>query len=107
MSASGAQMDAARWYYLDGQQSVGPFLWERLMELSKAAIIGPNTFVWREGTKDWVSLAGAIQARQSTPTPPPPPLPIVPKPSERIGSVAADPPPKHSPEVRVPSASPV
>lgn len=68
-------MNSERWYYLDGETSVGPFNWQRLLDLFKATIISPNTYVWREGTPEWVSLAGALQARQSAPLPPRVPVP--------------------------------
>lgn len=68
-------MNSERWYYLDGETSVGPFNWQRLLDLFKATIIGPNTYVWREGTTEWVSLAGALQAKQPAPPPPPPRVP--------------------------------
>jgi len=58
-------MDTARWYYLDGQEAVGPFLWDRLLELARAAIIESSTLVWREGEKEWVPLAGAMLSRQA------------------------------------------
>ena len=77
-------MDTEGWYYRDGQQPVGPFLRERLVELAQAAIVTPGTLVQREGTDDWVSLSTLLQAKQFPPGPPP--LPIVPAASDHSGS---------------------
>lgn len=91
----GAKMNEARWYYLDGEGSVGPFSWERLMALLSASLIGEETLVWREGFPKWRSLKDVERDL-------PPPLPSaadvqttsVPRQSEPSDSSTVD---KHRP----------
>jgi hypothetical protein len=83
-------MAGERWYYLDDDTATGPFGWSRLIELSKAELIGPKTFVWQEGSEHWLPLGEAIRSvvRLQPPAPPPirlpqeedqpPPLPFTP-----------------------------
>lgn len=63
----------ARWFYHDGQASIGPFTRSRLLELLGAGFIGPQTFVWREGDPGWVTLSSLMQfAAPAIPAAPPP-----------------------------------
>jgi hypothetical protein len=64
-------MDTERWYYLERETPVGRFMCERLLDLFKAHIIGPHTYVWREGTPEWICLADTVRRQQTAPAPPP------------------------------------
>lgn len=63
-------MSEGRWFYLDDSTPTGPFAWPRLMELWKAGLVTPNTYVWGEGsTNEWVTLA-SVTTNSPAPYPP-------------------------------------
>lgn len=87
----------ARWFYHDGQASIGPFTRSRLLELLGAGFIEPQTFVWREGDPGWVTLSSLIPMQPATPPIPaaPPPISSAPdsaKSPRKTGSTWSDSP---------------
>lgn len=64
-----------RWFYLEADIAIGPYSWDRLLDLFKVGLISPRTYVWREGDDGWTTLDAARTARRSVP---PPPLPMMP-----------------------------
>lgn len=65
-------MNEPKWYFLEGSTSTGPFSRQRMLDMSRAGIIGHDAFVWREGTPDWVPLTEALKATESKDRQPPP-----------------------------------
>jgi uncharacterized RDD family membrane protein YckC len=57
------------WYYLENETPTGPFSWQRLVDLSKAGLIGPKSLVWRDGTDSWIYFIDAMRAVQPIPPP--------------------------------------
>lgn len=54
------------WYYLDqNRQQVGPVSGSRLQELQDQGIIGPNTYLWKEGMESWQKMAGYLADTQA------------------------------------------
>ncbi len=63
-------MSKDRWYYLEQDQSVGPFTWSRLSELRAAGIIQNDTLVWSSGA-EWLPFSSVTAKRESSPPAPP------------------------------------
>lgn len=69
-------MSNEKWYYNDGENSVGPFSREVLGQLLQKSILTPSTLVWLEGTKGWIRLSTCFPERQQNPRPAFPPLTV-------------------------------
>lgn len=52
----------AKWYYLKGEERLGPFEQPAFDELVRQGTIAPETLVWRDGMADWQSYGQAGQA---------------------------------------------
>lgn len=63
----------ANWYYLQGDETIGPLPAAELRRLFRAGKLGSETLVWRAGMKDWVPASSLGVAAAATPAPPPPP----------------------------------
>ena len=63
----------ASWYYLRGDETIGPLPAAELRGLFRAGKLGPETLVWRAGMKDWVPASSLGVTAATTPAPPPPP----------------------------------
>lgn len=57
-------MSAEHWYYLDDETAVGPFTWQRILELRSANLLTGTTYVWQEGAPDWVLLRDVMKVRE-------------------------------------------
>lgn len=61
------------WYYMDGEQQVGPVAQAAMGALIRSGTITRSTPVWRDGMADWIELGqselGSLQG-----APPPPPM---------------------------------
>lgn len=57
-------MSAEHWYYLDEETAVGPFTWQRILELRSANLLTGATYVWQEGAADWVLLRDVMRVRE-------------------------------------------
>lgn len=54
------------WYYLDqNRQQVGPVTGSHLQELQDQGVIGPNTYLWKEGMESWQKMAGCLSSTQA------------------------------------------
>ncbi|MBN2210239.1 MAG: RDD family protein [Sedimentisphaerales bacterium] len=54
-------MNQAIWYYLVGEQQVGPVSFEDIKTKVTEGVVAPESYVWREGYSDWVK-AWQVQA---------------------------------------------
>lgn len=63
----------ANWYYLRGDETIGPLPAAELRRLFRAGKLTPETLVWRAGMQDWVPASSLGVAAAATPAPPPPP----------------------------------
>jgi hypothetical protein len=78
------------WYFLKGQETVGPFSKDLLRQIHADGQLSPETLVWREGMPEWVAASSIEEfefLRASAPPPapaaqPPPPVLINPEPPE-------------------------
>ena len=52
----------AKWYYLKGEERLGPFEQPAFDELVRQGTIAPETLVWRDGMADWQPYGQAGQA---------------------------------------------
>src|SRR5438128_2322014 len=57
---------ALRWYYTDGENSVGPFSEERLSGLHAAGVISDSTLVCPAGHQEWITFAEAVSDSHTT-----------------------------------------
>ena len=48
------------WYYANNNENLGPVSEEEMQELIQSGVIQPNTLVWTEGMKDWISMEESI-----------------------------------------------
>jgi len=61
------------WYYLDGQEQIGPVTAEELRALEAEGVVKPNTLVWREGMAQWerwANVRAEVQPDDATEEPP-------------------------------------
>jgi len=65
-----------KWYYNDGENTIGPFSRDVLGQLLEKSILTPSTLVWLEGTKGWVRLSTCFPERPQNPRPAFPPLTV-------------------------------
>lgn len=52
----------AKWYYLKGEERLGPYEQSAFDELVRQGTIAPETLVWRDGMADWQPYGQAGQA---------------------------------------------
>jgi len=64
----------AGWYYLQGDQQVGPVSGDELKRLVAEGRLGPDDLVWKEGLEDWVA-AGRVSGLFESASAVPPPVP--------------------------------
>ena len=64
-------MNGPAWYYLENDIPAGPILWQRLVELSKAGLIGPKSLVRNEESNDWIYFSDAMGEVLAAPPPSP------------------------------------
>ncbi len=60
------------WHYSRDGQTEGPVSEEVLLALVKQGLVGPNTYIYRDGWTDW-KTASAVLPHLFAPAPPPPP----------------------------------
>ena len=65
-TVSSASVGRPIWFYLVGNQQVGPVTQAQLLQLSATGQVGPDTLVWREGFGNWIAYS---QARVDSPVP--------------------------------------
>ena len=63
----------ANWYYLQGDETIGPLPAAELRRLFRAGKLGSETLVWRAGMKDWVPASSLGVTSPNAQAPPPPP----------------------------------
>lgn len=86
-------MDTTEWYYLAGEQTVGPFSEEQLASLQRAGAITNSTLIWHKGTDQWKPICEALPQNEELP----PPLPQDPGVRAKQ-AISTAPPPTESPK---------
>ncbi len=62
------------WYYLGGDQQIGPVESQELRRLAEAGQITPETYIWKTGLQDWVpagQVTGLFGGQSNQPPRPP------------------------------------
>jgi hypothetical protein len=65
------------WYYVKGDEQIGPLSSPELSLLAKSGALKPDTLVWKEGMAQWqpvrnvTSVLSSLSAKLRTPVPPP------------------------------------
>ncbi len=77
---------SVEWYYVDGQERVGPIGMPQLAGLVQEGTLGPESFVWREGFEDWQALKDTAEWPKISPAPTPPPPQAPPLPAASTSS---------------------
>ena len=55
------------WYYVENNESKGPFSKEQMLEFIEKNILTGNSFVWKTGMEDWVRLKNTELVQKETP----------------------------------------
>ena len=82
---------SVEWYYVDGQNRVGPIEKSQFASLIQTGKLGPEDYAWREGFEDWLCLKDIQEWShlfQSPAPPQAPPPPTAPSSSSDKGTVS-------------------
>jgi predicted Zn finger-like uncharacterized protein len=83
----------AIWYVAAGKERRGPYPQEEILDMLQGGEIGPETFVWKKGMKDWTrlrdvqELAGLLKKPEPLPEEEPTVVTEAPSPAEEVAKV--------------------